>query len=249
MPDRRRVIPFPFGAEAETESPAITLRDLHLTRGASPLLSGVDLELGPRGITALIGPNGAGKSILLRVIAGLVAPDLGRVEIVPELGAPGLVFQRPVLLRRSAIANLTHALSLRGMARRDRTTRAMELLALADLTDKARVPARGLSGGEQQRLALVRALAAAPRLLLLDEPTASLDPAATAAIEALLHRLAGDGVRILIVTHDRAQAARLAGDVVLMHRGRIMETGALSKVFDAPQTEEARAYLDGRLVL
>ncbi|SIN93597.1 ATP-binding cassette domain-containing protein [Vannielia litorea] len=244
----RRVIPLarpePRGAE-----PGVSVRGLHVARGGRALLRGIDLTLGGSGITALLGPNGAGKSLLLRAIAGIIAPDDGEITLAPRLARPALVFQKPVLLRRTARANLAHALKLAGQPRAARAARIADLLEQCDLTQIATSPARRLSGGEQQRLALARALAADPALLLLDEPTASLDPKATAAIEAITLRAAGRGVKVVLVTHDRAQAERLAGDVVFLHDGRAVEHAPAPRFFSNPASPEAQAYLEGRLIL
>jgi tungstate transport system ATP-binding protein len=136
-----------------------------------------------------------------------------------------------------------------GVPRADRSGQIGALLALGQIEALAERPARVLSGGEQQRLSVVRALAAHPALLLLDEPTASLDPQATAAIEALLRKVAADGVKVVLVTHDRDQARRMADDVVFVHRGRITERAAAPQFFDTPQSPEAQAYLAGRLLV
>jgi tungstate transport system ATP-binding protein len=231
----------------------VALDDVRLTRGGRALLDGLSLTLTPGGVTALIGPNGAGKSLTLRLIAGLIAPDAGAVRwgerVAPAKGAVALVFQRPVLLRRTAAANVDHALAVAGVARWRRGAERARLLDLAGLTALAERPARALSGGEAQRLALVRALAARPRLLLLDEPTASLDPAATAAIEALVRRIAAEGTSVLLVSHDVGQARRLAERVVFLHAGRIVEDAPADRLLNDPQSPEARAYLAGRLLL
>ena len=220
------------------------------------VIDGLSLALGGGhggGVTALMGPNGAGKSLTLRLLAGLVAPHAGRVSwdggaARPPRGAVGLVFQRPVLLRRTVRGNLDHALRLARVPRRERPARLAALLARGRLADLAAAPARALSGGEQQRLALVRALAFEPRLLLLDEPTASLDPEATAAIEALVARVARSGVDVLLVTHDAGQARRLASRVLFLSRGRLVEDAPAPLFFGAPRSPEGRAYLEGRLL-
>ena len=242
-----RIIPLHPVPGADTA--ALVLDEVHLARGGRPLLRGVSLRLARHGITALIGPNGAGKSLLLRAIAGLVPVDRGAVVLSPDLGDPAVVFQRPVLLRRSVRGNLDHALKIAGVSRRDRPGRIAELLVLASLSQRSEVPARRLSGGEQQRLQMARALAPRPACLLLDEPTASLDPASTAAIEALVRRIADDGVKVILVTHDRAQAKRLAGDVAFLHKGRVTEHRAAAEFFDTPASPEADAYLSGRLLV
>jgi tungstate transport system ATP-binding protein len=155
------------------------------------------------------------------------------------------VFQRPVMLRRRAAANIRYAMEPpeRG------ESRIAELLALVGLSGLEQRPARRLSGGEQQRLALARALARNPDVLLLDEPAASLDPAATKAIEDIVRAVAARGVKVIMSTHDLGQAKRLAGDIALLHRGRLIETGPASEFFAAPQTEAARQFITGDLLV
>jgi tungstate transport system ATP-binding protein len=159
------------------------------------------------------------------------------------------MFQKPAMLRRSAGGNLRYALSAAGMPRRDYARRVRELLALVGLGGLERRPARRLSGGEQQRLALARALASDPAVLLLDEPTASLDPAATKAIEDVIRAVAAKGAKIVMSTHDLGQARRLGGDIVLLHRGRLIETAPAATFFTSPQTAAARIFLAGDLLV
>jgi tungstate transport system ATP-binding protein len=160
-----------------------------------------------------------------------------------------MVFQKPVLLRRSAAANIWHALGLRGIERGERAIRVDGALKLAGLDGRAAMPARILSGGEQQRLCLARALSLDPEILFLDEPTASFDPASTLAIERLLIDAQHRGIKIIVVTHDVGQARRLAQDVVFLHHGRAMEHQAAKAFFTRPDSEVARAFLAGGLVL
>lgn len=217
--------------------------------GAAKLVSDASVSLRTGELVAILGPNGAGKSLTLRIIAGLIRPDVGDVRLSDELGAPALVFQKPVLLRRTVRANLNHALRIAGIPRADRPGRIAELLVLASLSPYSESPARKLSGGEQQRLQMARALAADPSCLLLDEPTASLDPASTSVIENLIRQIANQGVKVVLVTHDRAQAERLADDVAFMARGRITEHRPASDFFSHPDSAEAEAYLKGQLVV
>jgi tungstate transport system ATP-binding protein len=227
-------------------------RGLIYQAGESRLIDGIDLMI-PRGsITVMMGPNGAGKSMLLRLLHGLLTPTAGQVlwNGLP-LGAElrrqqAMVFQRPVLLRRSVAANIRFVLKLRG---RPDSTRVDEILSEVGLDAHARQPARLLSGGEQQRLNLARALASDPRVLFLDEPTANLDPASTAAIEAIVKKAHGRGTKIIFVTHDLGQARRLADDVVFLDSGRLAEQASAQTFFDNPLSQAARDYLDGRLVL
>jgi tungstate transport system ATP-binding protein len=228
----------------------LRLDDVSFAAGGRSLVDGVSLRLeaGPR--TIVLGPNGAGKSLLLRLCHGLLAPTSGRVAW-SGADAPrrqAMVFQRPVLLRRSARANVAYALSLRGIggaARGQRADAALERFGLAPLAARN---ARVLSGGEQQRLALARAWAVRPEVLFLDEPTASLDPAATRAVEEALAAFAEHEVKIVMTTHDLGQARRLADEIVFLHKGRVVERSPAHSFFSAPASPEARAFLQGDLL-
>ena len=159
-----------------------------------------------------------------------------------------MVFQKPVLLRRTSAANITYALGLRGIARSERNSRAQQALKLAGLERHAFTPARVLSGGEQ-RLCLARALSLDPEVLLLDEPTASLDPASTLAIERLLIGAKHRGIKVMVVTHDVGQARRLAQDVIFLHHGQLIEHQPARRFFEHTESDTARAFLAGGLVL
>jgi tungstate transport system ATP-binding protein len=220
--------------------------------GGAEILSDVSLKITAGAPTLLIGANGAGKSVLLRLLHGLLKPSAGRVfwAMPTEHAArcQAMVFQRPVLLRRSVLANTLYPMALAGVAREDRDARAEEALALVGLADRAADPARKLSVGQQQRLALARAAALQPELLFLDEPSASLDPAATRAVEEIVLKLAQRGTKIVMTTHDLAQARRLAGDVVFLHRGSVLEQAPAEAFFQQPASATARAFLRGELV-
>ena len=218
---------------------------LTLEAGGERRVGPLDLALAPSGITVIMGPNGAGKSLLLRLLHRLIAPTAGTVE---SSGHDAMVFQRPVMLRRSVEANLMFALT-RGGTNGDPSARCRTLLEEIGLQDRAKQPARALSGGEQQRLALARALATDPEILFLDEPTASLDPAATLAIEKTVQAAAEQGAKIVLVTHDIGQARRLADDVVFLHDGGLCEHTVAAEFFDAATSPQARAYLSGQIVL
>jgi tungstate transport system ATP-binding protein len=226
-----------------------------LARNGRRLLDGIDVTIGGPDLTVIMGPNGAGKSLLLRILADLLTPDEGAVTWAgrrpDRMRMPGIgfVFQKPVLLRRSAIANIRHALRATGHARAVARARADEALARAGLEHLARTPARLLSGGEQQRLALARALSLDPDALLLDEPTSNLDPASTAAIEELARDARDAGRTVVMVTHDQGQARRLADRVIFMNHGRITETTDAASFFDQPTSAAARTFLGGHLVL
>jgi tungstate transport system ATP-binding protein len=153
------------------------------------------------------------------------------------------------MLRRSCEANLRYALQAAGVPGAECAARMTELLALVGLAGLGDRPARRLSGGEQQRLALARALAKDPQVLFLDEPTASLDPAATKSVEDLIRDVAARGIKVVMSTHDLGEARRLAGDIVLMHRGRIVETSETTIFFSNPKTAEAARFVAGELLV
>jgi len=227
--------------------------DVAILAGQVTILDNISLTLASGPPTVLIGPNGAGKTTLLRAAMGLIPASRGRItwggcEASPP-GRRAILFQRPVMLRRSAAGNIRYALAAAGAPRAQRTHRAVELIADVGLQGLERRPARRLSGGEQQRLALARALARDPTLLLLDEPTASLDPAATKAIEDIVRMVTARGVKVVMATHDLGQAKRLAGDVMLLHRGRLIESGPAADFFANPRTEEGRRFIAGELLV
>jgi len=231
----------------------IVFGGLGVHRGGTAMLDDVHLVIDAGPPTVLIGPNGSGKTTLLRTAMGLVRPSVGSITWAGRAESPplrrALVFQRPVMLRRSVEDNLRFALATAGVPRERRAPRVAELLALVGLEGFERRPARRMSGGERQRLALARAMARDPQVLLLDEPTASLDPAATLAIEELIRGVSARGVKIVMATHDLGEAARLGGDVVLMHRGTILESGPAADVLHRPASEQARRFIAGQLLL
>lgn len=227
---------------------------LRLVRGDKLLLDIAHLRLGGPGPTVILGPNGAGKSLLLRCLHGLIRADAGQVfqDGLPLNKAQrmrqAMVFQRPVLLRRSVAANLDFVLRRRGLSRSARRERIADLLATGGLSGRERQWARSLSGGEAQRLAILRALATEPDVLFLDEPTSALDPGAAQAIEALVMRASAQGVRIVMVTHDIGQARRLARDVVVMIGGQVAEHGDVERVFGDATHGTVRRFLAGDLI-
>jgi tungstate transport system ATP-binding protein len=230
----------------------LSVEALGFSAGGVAILRDVTLTLEAGAPTLVIGPNGAGKSVLLRLLHGLLTPDAGRLAWSGLPGAAArrqaMVFQRPVLLRRSVLANALYPLAVTGLPARERDGRAREALALVGLAALADRPARRLSGGEQQRLALARAAALRPEVLFLDEPAASLDPAATRQVEEIVAALAARGTKIVMTTHDLGQARRLAGEVVFLHRGRLLERSPAARFFAHPASPEAAAFLRGDLL-
>ena len=206
---------------------------------------------GPR--TVIIGPNGAGKSLFLKLCHGLIKPTEGTVRWIGPDGndpysAQAMVFQRPIMLRRSVAANIDYALKLRRTDRSSRTKIIDEVLGRCGLRRLKNNPARVLSFGEQQKLALARAWALKPQVLFLDEPTASLDPAASHAVEKIVHAIHEEGTRIIMTTHDLGQARRLADEVIFLHRGRILEYAETNAFFSSPNNDLAQAFLNGELL-
>jgi len=230
----------------------LRLHDVVFAAGDRRIIDGVTLtlEAGPR--TVVIGPNGAGKSVLMRLCHGLLQPTSGRIAWnSPELpGAPrrqAMVFQRPVMLRRSALANVAYALKLAGVAHIEREARGRAALRRVGLDHLANSPARVLSGGEQQRLALARAWALRPEVLFLDEPTANLDPGAAQEIERVISAMHDAGTKIVMITHNLGQAHRLGDEILFIHQGRVLERAPADRFFKHPASAEAARFLEGEL--
>jgi len=231
----------------------ISFDEASVRAGTVTILDRISLTISPGAPTLLIGPNGSGKSTLIRLGMGLIDASDGRVHwggrSTDEGTRRAMVFQRPVMLRRTAAENVAYALASRGLARTEHAERIAQLLKRVGLGNLGDRPARRLSGGEQQRLALARALAREPEVLFLDEPTASLDPASTKAVEDIVRATAASGVKIIMATHDLGQARRLAGDIVFLVRGRVIEHAPAEQFFSNPATPEAGGFLRGDLVI
>jgi tungstate transport system ATP-binding protein len=202
----------------------------------------LEIDAGPS--TIILGANGAGKSVLMRLMHGLLLPSAGSISW-KNSGRQAMVFQRPVMLRRSALENVLYAVNLAGVANAVRV--AQEALGEVGLSHLAHRPARVLSGGEQQRLALARAWALHPEVLFLDEPTASLDPTATREIEAVIRAFDGAGTKVVMATHNLGQARRLGDEVIYLHQGRVVERAPVEEFFARPATPEAAAFIKGEL--
>jgi tungstate transport system ATP-binding protein len=238
---------------APTSDLPLVLDGVSLQAGATTILDRLSLTIAPGAPTLIVGPNGAGKTTLLRLCMGLAKPSTGRISWGgrPDstLRRRAILFQRPVMLRRTAAANVAYALAQAGTPRRQRAARVAALLDRVGLAELAQRPARRLSGGEQQRLALARALARDPEVLLLDEPTANLDPAATRSVEAIILMAAQSGIKIVMASHDLGQVRRLAGEVIFLVRGALCEQGRAAEFLDHPTTPEAAAFVRGDLVI
>ncbi|QJP16830.1 amino acid ABC transporter ATP-binding protein [Starkeya sp. ORNL1] len=219
--------------------------------GATRILSDIDLTFAPGPLTMLLGPNGSGKTTVLKLAMALLEPTEGSITFGFRSSPVGrrraFVFQKPVMLRRSVAANVAYALKMAGYVPAPaRIGQLLEQVGLSALADR---PARRLSGGEQQRLAVARALARDPEIIFLDEPTASLDPFATKSVEDIIARIAGAGVKIVMTTHDLGQGRRLAGNVLFLAKGHLYEDAPAATFFENPATPEARRFLAGELVI
>jgi len=230
----------------------LVLDQVSFSAGGRTLIDCVscEIEAGPR--TVILGPNGAGKSVLMRLCHGLLAPTGGAIAWRSN-GTPGrprrqaMVFQRPAMLRRSALANVTYGLKLAGVSPSERELRARDVLDVVGLADKAGRPARVLSGGEQQRLALARAWALGPEVLFLDEPTANLDPGATREVEGIIGQIHASGTKIIMTTHNLGQARRLADEILFLYEGRLAERAPVERFFRQPASGEAASFIKGEL--
>ena len=231
----------------------LQVRDVCFDAGGKRLIEHISFTVHAGPSLIILGPNGAGKSLLLRLCHGLLTPSEGTIEWaesdpIRTRDRQGMVFQHPVLLRRSVAANANFGLRLRGVPRRQRRAVVAEALRQGGLSHIATRAARVLSGGEQQRLALVRAWTLQPQVLFLDEPTAHLDPAATQNVETLLKQFHAAGTKLVMTTHDLGQARRLADEVLFLYRGRLLEHSPANSFFAQPQSAEAAAFLSGNLL-
>jgi tungstate transport system ATP-binding protein len=158
-----------------------------------------------------------------------------------------MVFQHPVMLRRSAVANVIYGLKLAGVTPRERELRARDVLEAVGLASVAGRPARVLSGGEQQKLALARAWALGPEVLFLDEPTANLDPGATRDVESIIGQIRAGGTKIVMTTHNLGQAKRLGDEILFLNQGRLVERSPIESFFSKPASTDADAFIRGEL--
>jgi tungstate transport system ATP-binding protein len=229
----------------------LRLAEVSFAAGGRTLIDRVSLEIVTGPSTIILGANGAGKSVLMRLMHGLLDPSSGRIEwsARERPGAPrkqAMVFQRPVMLRRSAYANVAYALKIAGVPEPQRGALAREALESVGLSHLARRPARVLSGGEQQRLALARAWALHPEVLFLDEPTASLDPSATREIESVIKAFDAAGTKVVMATHNLGQARRLGDEILFLDQGRLVERAPVEEFFNKPSAQAA-AFIKGEL--
>ena len=224
----------------------LVLDAVSIAVGGRTIIGGVSVEFteGPR--TIILGPNGAGKSVLMRLCHGLLVPSSGSISwrgAANGRGRQAMVFQRPIMLRRSAFANIVYGLKLAGISPRERELRSRDVIDAVGLAAVAERPARVLSGGEQQKLALARAWALGPEVLFLDEPTANLDPGATREVETIIGQIRASGTKIVMTTHSLGQARRLGDEILFLSQGRLVERTAADSFFRQPASPEAAAFL------
>ena len=227
----------------------LEIKNLNYSIGSKEILYNLNIKIISDRITVIMGPNGAGKSIFLKILNGIIRPTSGKIlwnekaEKSLVLNGQALVFQKPVLLRRSVEANLDFFDKLTNLNNYDKN----QLLKIVDLLDQKNQPARLLSLGEQQRLSLIRALLLRPRLIMLDEPTANLDPASTKIIEDIIISLKEFGIKIIFVTHNILQAKRLADEVIFFDKGKLIEHSNAKEFFSNSKSMIVNNYLNGIL--
>jgi tungstate transport system ATP-binding protein len=224
--------------------PLLQLRAVSVVVNGQPLLTDINLEIHAGESVVVLGANGAGKTSLLKLCNGIISATHGMLR-APPTREQALIFQRPALLARSVLDNVRFVLKMQGVVEPKRTERALAALAACDLTAIALRQAHLLSGGEQQRLALARAWACEPKLLLADEPTANLAPSAMREVERLIESVQQAGTTLVLTTHNVAQAKRLARRILFLDGGRIVEDRAAADFFASPQSLAARSYLEG----
>lgn len=229
----------------------LELRDVCFAVTGRTIIDCVSTDIGAGPRTIILGPNGAGKSVLMRLCHGLLRPTAGTIAWRGgnggSRGRQAMVFQRPVMLRRSALANVVYGLKLAGVSRTERELRARDVLDVVGLAPVAEHPARTLSGGEQQRLALARAWALGPEVLFLDEPTANLDPGATRDVESIIVAIHATGTKIIMTTHNLGQARRLGDEILFLSGGRLLERAPVERFFREPASAEAATFIRGEL--
>ena len=244
-----------IGTSDVREDGSIEFKNVDLAINGKPLIHKASCKILHKGKTLIIGANGAGKSLFLRLIAGLLEPTAGEISIdhfTPiknDRFCFSLVFQKPVLLRRSTFENIAYVLRHSGVEKSKVKGLVEGALKAARLEHRAQTPAHHLSGGEQQRLALARALVTAPCVLLLDEPTASLDPASTSIVEEMMLEAEASGMKVILVTHDIKQAKRIADDIIFIHDGKILAHSPAREFFRNPGSQQAQCYLDGKVFI
>ena len=230
----------------------LTLSQVQVVKQGKRILGPLDYKLSGRGITVVLGPNGSGKTTFLRTMHGLEHIRAGRLywacTTLAARKSQAFVFQTPILLRRTVLDNIAYPLLVDGSTKATAYARAQEIAERIGLGGLLGVMGTAISGGEKQKLALARALVRKPQVLFLDEPCANLDGSATKDIEAILMDEKANGTRLIMSTHNVAQACRLADDVVFLYRGLLHDQGSSATFFTTPATNEALTFLNGGIL-
>ena len=230
----------------------IVVSNLSILLGEIKILDKINCKIHNESIIAILGPNGAGKSMFLKSINGLIGVESRKIyfnsrEINDHIRKDmALVFQKPTLLRRTVLENMQFVLEKKNKISNLQITNLLQRVGLDIYKYK---PARLLSGGEQQRLSLARALLINPSLLLLDEPTANLDPYSLNLIEEIILDENKKGKTIILTTHDMGQAKRLAKEILFFNKGKLLEQTRAINFFKKPKTKEAQSYINGKILL
>ncbi len=230
------------------KSPLLKLIDISYTIGRRTILKNISTEitLGPPKV--ILGPNGAGKTMLMKLCHGLLKPSSGTIfwsKTKNEMFTTKhtMVFQRPLMLRRSVKENLVFITKLKGFDKKNQYEIVERALNLVGMNSFAKTPARSLSQGEQQKIALARAWLLNPEVLFLDEPTANLDPKATEIVEEVVKKISSNGTQVLMTTHNIAQAKRIGSEIYFLYEGKLKERSSSNNFFQNPKTKEARNFL------
>ena len=232
----------------------VEIENLNFSYKGKPLLNIDYLKMDKPGITVVLGPNGAGKSLLLKLIQGIEKPTFGKIRLngIPvsdKEGHQSMVLQTPTFLRLSVYQNIAVCLRRDNFfLSQDQKNEVLAMLEKVGLGDKIKLPARLLSGGEKQKLSLARALISRPKILLVDEPTSTIDPATTSFIEEIIKTKAKNDTKIIFVTQDIHQALRLARHAIMIYKGNVVEEGDVERFFKTPNSPHTRDYLAGKLL-
>ena len=231
----------------------LRVTDVKINIKSKRLIGPINLEIEQNGISILLGANGSGKTTLLDALHGLRKLSAGKVEwnISNSQAAAeqAFVFQSPIMLRRTVAENLAFPLKVRRLSKLTTTTEVMMWAKKIGLEDKIKQQAVLLSGGEMQAIAVARALITKPKMLFLDEPTASLDGATKKAIEDILISASSNGTKILMSTHDLGQSKRLAKDIIFLHNGIVEAHCSKEEFLTKPASKAAKQFLAGDIVL
>ncbi len=238
----------------ENSQDIISMKNLKfLAKNSTKVILEIEqLSLKPDTITVVMGPNGAGKTLFLHIIQGLIFPKEGKIKFMgkslkePAKSTISIVMQRPQFLRRTVENNIRFVLRLN---RKDSPQELSDVLKRFDLSEQRILPANKLSGGEKQRLALAMAICKDPNILLLDEPTANADPQTTLTVEKILVEEFSLGRKIILVTHDIAQARRISQDVIFIHKGKVIEQNKSKEFFKHPKQKASKQFLSGEIAL